>query len=365
MASHRKPRVGTLSPSNPRTLLGITSAALATMTLLSEDASAARTGQQPSIQEVQSQVDSLNQQAEEATQKYDQAMEQTAAARQKADTLLSQVAQGAEQLNQSRRILGQFAAEQYRTGGLNQTVAVFFAPDPQQYFEQQHILDRMTALQQQALTTFEQQQTAIAKQRRQVVESLQQLSDVQQRLAADKATVQQKLSQAQDLLNSLTAQQKARLAALRKQQEEAAARKAAQLAAQAQANAAKHVTTAASSSYATKAAKAIAFAKAQLGKPYIWGGTGPDGYDCSGLTQAAWGAAGVSLPRTTWEQIDVGTRISISNVQPGDLIFYNSSIDHVAMYLGNGQIIQAPHTGANIDIAPMTEMPIYGATRPA
>jgi cell wall-associated NlpC family hydrolase len=365
MASHRKPRVSTLSPSNPRTLLGITSAALATMTLLSEDASAAKTAQQSSIQEVQSQVDSLNQQAEEATQKYDQAMEQTTTERQRADVLLNQVALGADHLNQSRRILGQFAAEQYRTGGLNQTVAIFLAPDPQQYFEQQHILDRMTVLQRQAFTTFEQQQAVVVKQRRQAAESLRQLNDTQQRLAADKTTVQQKLTQTQDLLNSLTAEQKARLAALRKQQEEVAARKAAQLAAQAQANAATHTTTTTSSSYAAKAAKAIAFAKEQLGKPYVWGATGPYGYDCSGLVQAAWGAAGVSLPRTTFEQIDVGTRVSISNVQPGDLIFYNSSIDHVAMYIGDGQIIQAPHTGANIDIAPMTEMPIYGATRPA
>ena len=361
MASHRKARVRTWSPSGPRAVVGVTSAALATMTLLSESASAATTAQQPSIHQVQNQIDSLNRQAEEATQKYDQAQEQTAAERQKVDVLLNQVAQGAEHLNQSRRVLGQFAAEQYRTGGLSQTAAVFLAADPQQYFEQQHILNRMTAQQRQVLTTFEQQQAAAAKQRSQAAKALQQLSAAQQQLAADKATVQRKLTQAQNLLNSLTAQQKARLEALRKQQEEEAARKAAQLAAEAQANAAKNADT----SYAAKAAKAIAFAKAQLGKPYVWGATGPDSFDCSGLTQAAWGAAGVSLPRTTWDQINVGTRIPISDVQPGDLIFYNSDIDHVAMYIGDGQIIQAPHTGAVVDIQPMTEMPIYGATRPA
>jgi cell wall-associated NlpC family hydrolase len=360
MASHRKPRPHALSPSGPRTIVGVTSAALATLTLLSENASAATTAQQPSVQEVRSQVDSLNQQAAAATQKYDQAQEQTTSARQHAEALLNQVAQGAERLNQSRRALGQFAAEQYRTGGLAQTAAVFLAADPRQYFEQQHILNRMSARQQQALTDFEQQQASAAKQRNQAASSLQQLNTAQQRLAADKTAVQQKLTQAQDLLNSLTAQQKARLEALRKQQEEAAARKAAQLAAEARANAA----TNADSSYTAKAAKAIAFAKAQLGKPYVWGATGPDSYDCSGLTQAAWGAAGVSLPRTTYDQINVGTRVAVSDVQPGDLIFYNSDIDHVAMYIGNGEIIQAPHTGAVVDIQPMTEMPIYGAARP-
>src|SRR2546421_2164077 len=210
------------------------------MTLLSESASAATTAQQPSIHQVQNQIDSLNRQAEEATQKYDQAQEEPAAERQKVDVLLNQVAQGAEHLNQSRRVLGQFAAEQYRTGGLSQTAAVFLAADPQQYFEQQHILNRMTAQQRQVLTTFEQQQAAAAKQRSQAAKALQQLSAAQQQLAADKATVQRKLTQAQNLLNSLTAQQKARLEALRKQQEEEAARKAAQLAAEAQANAAKN-----------------------------------------------------------------------------------------------------------------------------
>jgi cell wall-associated NlpC family hydrolase len=364
MASHRKPRVRILSPSGPRPVVGVTSAALATLTLLSENAAAAPTARQPSIQEVQRQVDSLNQQTEEAIQKYDQAQEQTTAERQKADVLLNQLSQGAERLNQSRRLLGQFAAAQYRTGGLAQTAVVFLASDPQQYFEQQHIMGRMTAREQQVLTHFEQQQAGVAKQRGQAARSLVQLSNAQQQLAADKAALQRKLTQAQGLLNSLTAQQKARLAALRKQQEQEAARKAAQLAAEAQANAARNPTTPTTSSYATKAAKAIAFAKAQLGKPYVWGATGLSTYDCSGLTQAAWGAAGVSLPRTTWDQINVGTRISISHVQPGDLIFYNSTNDHVAMYIGNGKIIQAPHTGAVVDIAPMTEMPIYGVTRP-
>jgi cell wall-associated NlpC family hydrolase len=83
------------------------------------------------------------------------------------------------------------------------------------------------------------------------------------------------------------------------------------------------------------------FARAQIGKPYIWGGTGPNGYDCSGLVQAAWAQAGVSLPRTTYDQVNAGTRISRDQVQPGDLLFFysESSPSHVGIYAGNGMMV--------------------------
>jgi cell wall-associated NlpC family hydrolase len=83
------------------------------------------------------------------------------------------------------------------------------------------------------------------------------------------------------------------------------------------------------------------FARAQIGKPYVWGGTGPDSYDCSGLVQAAWAQAGVNLPRTTYDQVNAGTRVSRDQVQPGDLLFFysESSPSHVGIYSGNGNMI--------------------------
>ncbi|WP_433701459.1 NlpC/P60 family protein [Nocardiopsis sp. CA-288880] len=83
------------------------------------------------------------------------------------------------------------------------------------------------------------------------------------------------------------------------------------------------------------------FARAQIGKPYVWGGTGPDGYDCSGLVQAAWAQAGVSLPRTTYDQVNAGTRVSRDEVQPGDLLFFysESAPSHVGIYSGDGMMI--------------------------
>lgn len=93
----------------------------------------------------------------------------------------------------------------------------------------------------------------------------------------------------------------------------------------------------------------IARAKAQLGKPYQWGAAGPDSFDCSGLTLYAWQAAGVSLPHYSKSQYDVTRHISLNQLQPGDLVFYNN-FGHESMYIGDGQVIDAPHTGAYVQI---------------
>jgi peptidoglycan DL-endopeptidase CwlO len=92
-------------------------------------------------------------------------------------------------------------------------------------------------------------------------------------------------------------------------------------------------------------AAVIAAARAQLGKPYVWGAAGPGGFDCSGLTQWAWRAGGVSLPHFSGAQYAQTTHVALSDLQPGDLVFYNDPDDHVALYIGGGQIIHAPHTG--------------------
>ncbi len=113
-----------------------------------------------------------------------------------------------------------------------------------------------------------------------------------------------------------------------------------------------------------RAARAVAFAHAALGKPYAWGATGPSAYDCSGLTLAAWKAAGVTLPRTTYTQITSGARIGWPQLAPGDLVFFYSGISHVGLYIGGGEMIHAPHPGAPVQIAPLDQLPFAGATRP-
>jgi cell wall-associated NlpC family hydrolase len=96
---------------------------------------------------------------------------------------------------------------------------------------------------------------------------------------------------------------------------------------------------------------AIRYALAQVGKPYKWGATGPNSFDCSGLVYAAFRSAGISVPRTTYLQANIGTRVSKTNLQPGDLVFPDPG--HVQIYLGNGQVVESPHTGANVRVVKM------------
>jgi len=121
------------------------------------------------------------------------------------------------------------------------------------------------------------------------------------------------------------------------------------------------------------AATALAYAQAQLGKPYIWGGVGPEGYDCSGLVLMAYRQGGIELPRTSEYQWNAGPHVPQDQLQPGDLVFYNPGEDglpglpgHVGMYIGNGMMLHAPHPGDIVRIAPVNDGDTYlGAMRPA
>jgi peptidoglycan DL-endopeptidase CwlO len=111
------------------------------------------------------------------------------------------------------------------------------------------------------------------------------------------------------------------------------------------------------------AAKVVAFAKAQIGEPYAFGGTGPGSWDCSGLTMMAWAQAGVSLPHSSRQQYAVTRRVSRSQLQPGDLVFYYSPISHVSIYVGNGMRVSATHTGSTVKLQSLGSS-IVGYGRP-
>ncbi|WP_309029855.1 C40 family peptidase [Streptomyces alfalfae] len=405
MASHRKPR--TLQAGIVRTApaVGITTAALTSVALLSQSAQAAPSSPtKPSLEEVQKKVDELYQQAGVATQKYNSAREKTEKQRKKADRLLDDVAKRTDKLNDARQELGSFAAAQYRTGGVSETATMLLADDPQGYFDQNHLADRLATRQKKAVDDYETQRAAAAKQRTKAARSLETLTDSRDDLRTSKRTVQKKLGEARELLSDLTAEEKARLAAIEREKEREAKRKAEKLAREQAAEAERERKAeeaaqkerekekergdgqgAGSGSgsgsgtgsgpgsgsgnteggYATKAAKVIDFAEAQIGKPYVWGATGPDSYDCSGLTQDAWKAAGISLPRTTWDQVKVGTTVRTADAKPGDLVFFYDDISHVGIYIGDGKMIHAPKPGANVRVESIYYMPIHSVVRPA
>lgn len=118
--------------------------------------------------------------------------------------------------------------------------------------------------------------------------------------------------------------------------------------------------------------RALAWAMLQRGKPYIWGGTGPSGYDCSGLTQAAWKNAGVTLPRTSQEQARAGAAVPLSQAQPGDLVTFSypgesgnpAPANHVALYVNPSTVFAASTTGTPIGLAPLDTAHVYRVVRP-
>lgn len=402
--AHRKPRRP--SPALARTGFGVTTAALTSVVLLAPQAGADPGAARPSVEDVQRKVDSLYREAGTATQKYNAAKERTDEQRAQANGLIDALASSTEDLNHSREDLARYAAAQYRdaSGGFAGTATMLLADDPQSFFDQKYVLDRLAADQHTKVREFRDQQAATARKRTEAQESLNQLTAAQQDLRTSKTEVQGKLTQARELLTRLTAEEKARLAELERRKEAEAKKKAEEAAARqkkkaeaeqaAAAEAAKKEsatadsatgtgagagagagtsagtgasggTGTASGSYTAKAEKAIAFARAQMGKPYVWGATGPGSYDCSGLTQAAWKAAGIDLPRTTWDQVEAGTRVSIDDAVPGDLVFFYDDISHVGLYIGNGEMIHAPKPGASVRVESIYYMPLYGVVRPA
>ncbi|MEU3247071.1 MULTISPECIES: C40 family peptidase, partial [unclassified Streptomyces] len=155
--------------------------------------------------------------------------------------------------------------------------------------------------------------------------------DTRAELKKKKQEVQGKLASAQKLLNSLTAKERAALAA---QDQERATR------------ASERVDLGNSKAASGRAGAAFAAAQGMIGRPYVYGATGPSSFDCSGLTSWAYAQAGVSIPRTSESQANIGTRIySQSDLQVGDLVFFFGDLHHVALYAGNGQVLHAPRTG--------------------
>ncbi|MEA2484385.1 MAG: peptidoglycan DL-endopeptidase CwlO, partial [Thermoleophilaceae bacterium] len=211
--------------------------------------------------------------------------------------------------------------------------------------------------------------TASARHRLAVVEAqaVRDLADQKSAEAAvgrQKASIQRTLASEKDLLSHLQAEERARLAKLQEERA-AAARRAAQAA---RASRHRQLSIPSVGLYngpaSGRAGAAVAEAYNKLGSPYEWGAEGPSRFDCSGLTMWAWARGGVSLPHSSQAQYDELPHVSQADIQPGDLTFYGSPIHHVGLYIGGGQMINAPHTGDVVRIADAFRSDYVGAARP-
>ncbi|MEU0740366.1 NlpC/P60 family protein [Streptomyces sp. NPDC006134] len=327
MASHRRPK----QPSRARVTV-LTTAAAAAVALSSQAANAAP-GEKPSKDEVKTQVDKLYEEAEKATEKYNGAKEKQEKLQKEISTIQDNVARGQEELNELRDGLGMAAASQYRTGSIDPSLQLFLSADPDDYLDKASTLDQLSGQQVEALKKIQVKQRDLAQQRAEASEKLKDLDATRTELGRKKKEVQGKLAAAQKLLNSLTAQEKAALAAEEQRATRASERQV--------------LTGSASTATASgRAAAAFAAAQSKIGSPYVYGATGPSSYDCSGLTSWAYAQAGVSIPRTSEAQSGIGTRIySVNDLKVGDLVFFFNDLHHVGLYAGNGQVLHAPRTG--------------------
>jgi cell wall-associated NlpC family hydrolase len=316
-SSHRAPKV-----TGRATALTVVGVAAGSVALLPGTSQAAPT---QSIDQVKAQVTQLNNQAEVATQQYDGAKEQYAKLQQKVDGLQAQITQEQTALDTLQTSMGMQAAAQYRSGGVSQSLQLALSASPDAYLSEAGMVSQETQQEAMQLKAIDRDKAQLAQDKRDATDALAQQQAVLAQAAASKSQVQALLNKEQSILNTLNAQQRA-------------------IVTSSGGTVSYHGSL---PSVSGRAAIAVAYAKSKLGNPYIYGDTGPYGFDCSGLTEAAWAAAGVSIPRTSEEQYYGLSRFySASQLQPGDLIFMEGNPPgHVAIYVGNGMFIHAPHTG--------------------
>ncbi|UGQ09989.1 NlpC/P60 family protein [Yinghuangia sp. ASG 101] len=366
MASHRRPK----KPSKAR--VGVLTAAAATAVALSSGTSQADPAQ--SKDQVKAQIQTLNHEAEIATEEFNGFQEKTEQLQAEVERVQERIVQEQADYIALQSQMGAFVSAQYRSAGLAPSLQLMLSENPDDYLNKVSALDQMNAQQAEALKQLQEKKRILDQERAEASQKLGQLDQTRKDLTAKKAEIEQKLQKAQALLNTLTqAEREALLAAEHAAEEKAAAEASAKPSPSTSPSSSKTTTKPSATSTTTtpaanvpvsgRAGAAVAAAAAQIGKPYVYGATGPSSFDCSGLTGYAWKQAGVSLPRTSQGQAGAGRSVSVSQIQPGDLVIYYSGMSHVGIYAGNGQIIHAPSTGSTVRYAPLNSMPVVKVVR--
>jgi peptidoglycan DL-endopeptidase CwlO len=310
---------------------------LITVGALTIFASGAGASAPPTVAQVQARVNQLTTQFDQVTEQLDQASQQLSAAQ----TRLTQVRAEAHHANAQYQgaliTVAQAAAATFEDVGATSVAGVLTSGNPLVVLQQGSLLMEMSG----SRDAETQELLADASQLAGVEQELQRTEDgittLESQLAEHKESLGKLIAAEQATLDSLTAPEQQTV----------------------EGNSIGGNGSSAPVAYTgpttTQADKAVAFAYAQLGCPYVYGGTGPCnlGYDCSGLVQAAWAAAGVAIPRDTYEQWAALPKVPLSDIEPGDLVYYNDE-GHVAMYVGDGYIIDAPQTGMDVERIPMS-----------
>ncbi|MFD6493631.1 NlpC/P60 family protein [Streptomyces sp. NPDC059944] len=306
------------------------------------------------LTEVHAELERLYHDAEVATDKYNAADEKVTGQERRVHTLQDQIETAETKLGRLTRLAGAAARAQYRGDSLPAEMQFALADNPE------HALDN-AALARQAQQATQGVLTALTATREDLGTRTDKARDVLKSLRAsrrakdtERRSVEKHIDEAKELESRLEKKEVERLAALEKKEADDAQTK--------------WVDTGILKKVGTDATpagrKAIAFATRQIGKPYVWGAEGPDSFDCSGLTSQAWLAAGHVIPRTSEEQWRRLKHVPMEDMRPGDLIIYFADASHVALYIGDGKIIQAPRPGRWVYVSPAASMEILGVVRP-
>ncbi|MEU2511431.1 C40 family peptidase [Streptomyces syringium] len=335
-----------------------TAALVASATLVLPAPMAAAAPADPADQPVSallSQLQTLYQKAEEATETYNATEEKLKKQRAKVKKLNEDLADARVALDGSRDDAGRVAREQYRgvDNPLSPYMRFLLSGNARQALDQGHELKRAAgrrAATVERLTGSEKRAAVLASKARDAL-------NVQEALAAkqkqQRDTVKKRLAAVERLLASMTGEQLERLRKLEQQGVTEAQRKLVDSG-----------KLGGSANPSEVGGKAVRYAFQQVGKPYVWGASGPDSFDCSGLTSQAWAHAGGAIPRTSQEQWKTLPKVPLNELRPGDLVLYFGGATHVAIYIGNGQVIQAPRPGASVKVSPIASNPLLGAVRP-
>jgi cell wall-associated NlpC family hydrolase len=339
MPSHRAPKI------SPRKTSAFAIAGVAAGSVLLMQPG---TAQAETLQQAQNDYNQKMQQSEAASEAYDAATAKAATLQKQVNALQAQISTETAEMASLQRAMGLQAAQQYQTGGMSQTLQLALNSSPEAYLNKALASNEMSDQEAQLLKKLAAEKAQIAQDQKLASSALAQQQSQTALAAQKKKQAATEADAAKQLLNSLTASQQAVIK-------------------KAQSGVSASSVTITQVAPDARAAAAVAYAKSKLGDTYIYGATGPDTFDCSGLTQASWAAAGVSIERTAEEQYDSLPHVSTSDLQPGDLLFYDygEGITHVAIYVGNGMAIHAPHTGTVVQYGAVNVIgPLAGAARP-
>jgi cell wall-associated NlpC family hydrolase len=292
---------------------------------------------QPTVDQVQARINQLTSQFDKVTEQFDQASQQLSAAHSRLSQVRVHLNHANAQFQAAQANVAQTAAAAFEDTGATSVAGVLTSGDPSVVLQQGSLLMELSG--------------SRNAETQQLLTDASQLSGVEQEMQRTETGIvglKSQLAAHKTSLGKLLATEKATLNGLTVPQQQAVV-----------SNSIGASGSSAPQQYAgptgTQADQAVAFVYSQLGCPYVYGGTGPChmGFDCSGLVQAAWAAAGVQLPRDTYEDWAALPHIPVASIEPGDLLIYDGE-GHVAMYVGGGYIIDAPQTGLDVEKIPMS-----------